>query len=343
MPGKSIVGSRATWPRFPLTDGTAAAAIGLVVSIATILGWLTSFTSGWLVWATLVVVAALVGIYWWSRKRENRTERVRMIAVAEAPGRRPALSQRCQQEIEVCGPNERAVTLPKTDLLGDVRRDIESMIRLAERVSLAAQIASRVHLIPIMPLHAAFLLGAHIDAAYADKIDVFTIRKDAGEYSSALATSLRSVDSFAAPLQRERSKEIHVGSPTNVALAIDNEGDGADFFNNVGVACQENGVHMLHKLRSVSPTPPENQQICTTIVSQVVRAWQEISKSAHVPPLRNAIFLNGSPAVAVALGAQLAAADRSHWTVFGFDRVAATFEQYPVMAHEDGQAGKSPS
>ncbi len=283
---------------------------------------------------------ALVALGFWLRGQARRRLRVGIVVTATDARRGLARAQQLDQQAEMFSRDTCTVTLKTAaELSGDGVRDRDLVDRLADETLLATMMAerltpdaARINLIPTMPLHVAVWFGARLGYTHAREVSVHAIRQADGAPPYFPATSLRAVESSAEPLVVERLEAVDGGDPSKVALALDLQGRGDQFFDQVVAACRQHGIGYLLRLRSGSPRLVENTETFTGVVEQTCRAWREAPLPAAARTGRHAIFLSGPVAISVALGARLAAPEHGRWTAFTFDAPTNTYEPFPVPA-----------
>ncbi|NJP97102.1 SAVED domain-containing protein [Nonomuraea sp. FMUSA5-5] len=333
-------GSQQRWA--VLTDGTASLTIGGAMAggfgVEATKSFLTNEVEGrwWFVLAFaagLAFVALGLRLRGWSR----RQMRVGIVVTAMDARRGLARAQQLDQQAETFSRNTCTVTLKTNiDLPGDGVWDRRQIDALADETLAAATMAERltpdavqINLIPTMPLHVAFWFGARLGYTHAREIVVHAIRQADGAPAYFPATSLRTIDSAREPLTIERLDALDDGDPTKVALALDLQGRGDQFFDQVMATCRQQGIGYLLRLRSTSPKLTEDRETFTGVVEQTCRAWREAPLPAGARTGQHAIFLSGPVAIAVVLGARLASPEHGRWTAFTFDAASNSYEPFP--------------
>ena len=116
---------------------------------------------------------------------------------------------------------------------------------------------------------------------------------------------------------------------TKMAVALDLQNRGDQFFDAVMKTCWARGIGWLLPLRS--PTQMLRQDMTTFdgVVSQVCDAWKDAAFPEAARTGQHAIFLSGPVAIAVALGARLAAPTPGLWTAFTFNPTTSDYEPFP--------------
>ncbi|MCO1575111.1 SAVED domain-containing protein [Crossiella sp. SN42] len=290
----------------------------------------------WFVLA-FAVGLALVGLGLGLRSRARHQVRVGIVVTAADDPRGLAGARQLDQQAEMFSRSTCAVTLktgfelPGTgvwdcQLVDALADETLSAMTLAERLS---PDAVRINLIPTMPLHVGFWFGARLGYTHARDVVVHAIRQADGAPPYFPATSLRAVDSTSEPLTVDRLKAIEGGDPTVVALALDLQGRGDQFFDSVEAVCRRHRIGYLLPLRSASSRLAQDSLTFTGVVEQTCRAWRQAPLPAGARTGRHAIFLSGPVAIAVALGARLAAPERGRWTAFTLDAASGTYESLP--------------
>ncbi|MFF0578552.1 SAVED domain-containing protein [Streptosporangium saharense] len=324
-------------------DGTALVAVGGVTAggfgVEAAKSFLTDAPAGrwWLVLA-FVVGLAFVALGLWLRSRTRRQVRVGIVVTATDARRGLARAQQLDQQAETFSRSVCTVTLKTSiELPGDGVWDRQLVDALADETLSATTMAERltpdavqINLIPTMPLHVAFWFGARLGYTHAREVVVHAIRQADGTPAYFPATSLRAIDSSSEPLIGDRLEVIDGGDPTKVAIALDLQGRGDQFFDQVLVTCHQHGIGYLLRLRSASSRLAENNATFTGVVEQTCRAWREAPLPTGARTGQHAIFLSGPVAIAVALGARLASPEHGRWTAFTFDAASNTYEPFPA-------------
>ncbi|HEX2285071.1 MAG TPA: SAVED domain-containing protein, partial [Mycobacterium sp.] len=326
-------------------DGTAAFAVGGVVAggfgVEAVKSFVTDEVAGrWWFVVGLFVGLALVWCGWWLRERARRRVRVGIVVTATDRRRGLARAQQLEQQAETFSRGTCAVTLKiSIELPGDGRWDQQLVNALADETLSATMMAerltpdaARINLIPTMPLHVAFWFGARLGYTHAREVAVHAIRQADGAPAYFPATSLRAGQVVGEPLVVDRPEPIDDGDPAVVALALDLQGRGDQFFDQVRRTCRQQGVGMLLGLRTTSSTLAEDQATFSAVVEQTVKTWREAPLTAAARTGRHVIFLSGPVAIAVALGARLASPEHGRWTAFTFDSATNTYEPFPAFA-----------
>jgi hypothetical protein len=189
--------------------------------------------------------------------------------------------------------------------------------------------AARINLIPTMPLNAAFWFGARLGHTHAREVAVHAIRQADGSPPYFPATSLRAVESTVKPLVAERLKAVDGGDVSKVAIALDLQGFGDQFTDQVMAACRQHGIGYVLRLHSSTSRLAEDGETFSGVVEQTCHAWRTAALPAAARTGHHAIFLSGPVAIAVALGARLAAPERNKWTAFTFDTSTSSYEPFP--------------
>lgn len=330
-----------------LIDGTAETTIGGIIAggfgVETVKSFVTGETVGrWWFTGGLAMGIALVGLGLWLRTRARRRVRVGIVVTATDDRRGRERAQQLEQQAETFSRSTCTLTLKTSiNLPADRQWDRQLVEALADETLSAITIAerltpdaTRINLVPTMPLHVAFWFGARLGHTHAREVAVHAIRQASGHPPYFPATCLRAMDNATEPLTIDRPETVDGGDPTVVALALDLQGRGDLFFDHVRAACQQHNVGVLLGLRGKSQSPrlPENQDTFTAVVEQTCRAWQDATLSADARTGRHMIFLSGPVAIAVALGARLAAPNHGAWTAFTFDGTTNTYEPFPTPA-----------
>ena len=335
--------SRGRW--VVVTDGTASLTVGGTVAggfgVEAAKSFLADERAGrW--WFALAFVAglALVALGLWLRSRARRQVRVGIVVTAMDARRGLARVQQLDQQAETFSRSTCTVTLKTCiELPGEGVWDRQLVDALADETLSATTMAERltpdavrINLIPTMPLHVAFWFGARLGYTHAREVVVHAIRQADGAPAYFPATSLRAVESSTEPLIVDRLEAIDEGDPSMIALALDLQGRGDQFFDQVVVACRQHGIGYILRLRSASSRLAEDRVTFTGVVEQTCRALREAPLPAGARTGRHAIFLSGPVAIAVALGARLASPEHGRWTAFTFDAASSAYEPFPAPA-----------
>jgi hypothetical protein len=204
-----------------------------------------------------------------------------------------------------------------------------SAVAMAERLT---PDAARISLIPTMPLHAAFWFGARLGYTHAREICVHSIRQQDGAPAYFPAVALRDHDSGLAPLDVGHLESVDDGGdPAKVALALDLQARGDQFFDHVIATCRQYKIAYLLRMWSRTGRLREDNVTFTGAVEQICRAWRCAPLPSVARTGRHAIFLSGPVAIAVALGARLASPEHGRWTAFTFDAASNTYEPFPYV------------
>ncbi|HEY3469504.1 MAG TPA: SAVED domain-containing protein [Amycolatopsis sp.] len=326
----------------PVTDGTAQLTVGGMAAggfgVEAAKSFLADEPAGrwWFVLA-FAGALALVGLGIWLRNRARRRVRVGIVVTASDGRRGRARARHLEEQAEKFSQSTCTVTL-KTgiELPGDSAWTHHLVDALADETLSATTMAerltpdaARINLIPTMPLHVAFWFGARLGYTHAREVVVHAIRQADGAPAYFPATSLRAVESGVEPLDVDRLEAVDGGDPAKVALALDLQGRGDQFFDQVMAACRHHGFGYLLRLRSRSPRLAENSATFTGAVEQTCRAWREAPLTAGARTGRHAIFLSGPVAIALTLGARLASPEHGRWTSFTFDAASGSYEPFP--------------
>jgi hypothetical protein len=328
-----------------VVDGSIPGAVGGVVAGGFGVEAVKSIMTGDLVgrwWFVVGLLAglALLGLAACLRKRARRQVRVGVVVTARDPRRGNARVRLLEQQAESFSTRTCMITLKTSvDLPSSRPWDVEMVAALADETLTAITMATRltpdavrVNLIPTMPLHVAFWFGSRLGYTHAREVAVHSIRQGDGAPTYFSATSLRAVESVEKPLFVDPVQRFDEGDPAVVALALDLQGRGDQFFEHVLVACREYGVGLLVGLRTGSTTLPETQDAFTSVVEQVVKAWKDAPITPAARTGKHLIFLSGPVAIAVALGARLAAPNPGSWNALTFDPTTNTYEAFPALS-----------
>lgn len=334
-------GSQGRWAL--VTDGTAPLTVGGTAAggfgVEAAKSFLADELAGrWWFVLTFVAGLALVALGLWLRSRARRQVRVGIVVTATDARRVLARAQQLDQQAEAFSRSTCTLTLKTSiELPGDGVWDRQLVDALADETLSATTMAERlipeavrINLIPTMPLHVAFWFGARLGYTHAREVMVHAIRQADGAPAYFPAISLRAIDASAEPLTVDRLEAIDEGDPTKVALALDLQGRGDQFFDQVVAACRQHGIGYLLRLRNASSRLVEDSSTFSGVVEQTCRAWREAPLPAGARTGQHAIFLSGPVAIAVALGARLASPEHGRWTAFTFDAASNTYEPFPV-------------
>ena len=321
-----------------VADGTAGVAIGTAVAggfgVETAKALVTGEYKGlgWFVgFAVAGVMVVLLGFT--LRARSRRRVRVGIVVTAVDPRRSEAKAAQLDQEAQAFSQETCSATLrTAVRLAPDARWGTEQVDALADEVltamALAAKLtpdAARVCLVPTLPLHVAFRLGAQLGYTHSRLTVVFAIRQGQGGPTYFPAVALRAVKSQAEPLVVDDVRVL--GHGRAIALAVDLQGRGNEFLDPVLRACIPHQVGYLLVIRTTVERLPETTAAFTAAVEQTCRAW----RSAALPEraVHRVAFLSGPTSIALALGARLAGPDVGRWTACTFDRHTGEYESLP--------------
>ncbi|GIE93866.1 hypothetical protein Ari01nite_13310 [Paractinoplanes rishiriensis] len=338
--GNAGRGASGFWEAF--LDGTAAITVGGVVAggfgIEALKSLMTDEAAGrWWFFLGCAVGVALVVLGFRLRGRARRRVRVGIVVTAMDARRGLARARQLDQQAETFSRDTSTVTL-KTDveLSGDGSQDRHLVDLLADETLVATMMAerltpdaARINLIPTMPLNVAFWFGARLGHTHAREVAVHAIRQADGAPPYFPATSLRAVESNVTPLNVERLEAVDGGDPSKVALALDLQGFGDQFTDQVLAACRQHRIGYLLRLRTFTPRLAEDGKTFNGVVEQTCHAWRTAALPAAARTGQHAIFLSGPVAIAVALGARLAAPEKNKWTAFTFDTSTSSYEPFP--------------
>jgi hypothetical protein len=330
-----------------VADGSAVGAVGGAVTAGFGVEAVKSFMIGELLGRWWFALGFLLGLalLWLStrlRKRARRRVRVGIVVTARDSRRGSARVRLLEQRAESFSTTTCTVTL-KTgiDLPTAGPWDVDVIAALADEtlsaITMAEQLtpdAVRVNLIPTMPLHVAFWFGARLGYTHVREVAVHAICQGDGDPAYFPATSLRVVDTVDRPLYADQPRRLDDGDPTVVALAVDLQGRGDQFFEHVLAACRQHGVGLLVGLRTGAATLPETPAAFTAVVEQTAKVWRDTPLDHAARTGRYLIFLSGPVAIAVALGARLAAPNLRAWTALSFDPTTSAYEAFPPLHSE---------
>ncbi|MFV2096626.1 SAVED domain-containing protein [Micromonospora sp. LOL_013] len=338
-------GDRGGWAgglRAALSDGTAAVAVGGALAggfgVEAAKSVMVGEAAGrwWFVVGCLAGVALLVAGFG-LRERAYRQVQVGIVVTARDVGRGLARARQYEQQAEEFSRSTCAVTVATAvTLSGDPAVDKSRVEELADETFNALMLAqrltpeaTRVNLIPTMPLHLAFWFGARLGHTHSREVRVHAVRQADGSPPYFAATALRATESAATPLSA--SLEIVAGGdPSRAALALDLQGFGRQFADPVRETCRQHGIGHLLVLRSAGSLLAEDAATYTGVVEQARREWLAAALPSAARTGRYAVFLSGSVAISLALGARLAAPDPGRWTVFSFDRDTHSYQPFPL-------------
>ncbi|MFB9686155.1 SAVED domain-containing protein [Amycolatopsis plumensis] len=222
----------------------------------------------------------LVALGLWLRNRAHRRVRVGIVVTASDDRRGQARGRQLEQQAETFSQRTCTITL-KTgiELTGDSTSRHQLIDALADETLSATMMAerltpdaARINLIPTMPLHVAFWFGARLGHTHAREVVVHAIRQADGAPAYFPATLLRAIDSRVEPLNVDRLEAVNRGDPNKVALALDLQGRGDQFFDQVIAACRLHGFGRILRLWSPSARLAENTATFTGAVEQTCRA-----------------------------------------------------------------------
>ncbi len=95
-------------------------------------------------------------------------------------------------------------------------------------------------------------------------------------------------------------------------------------------ACRERGIGWLLLLRNENRLLKQDMRTFNGVISQTYNAWDTAPSPAEARTGHHAIFLSGPVAIAVALGARLAASTPGQWAANTFNPVANVHEPFPA-------------
>ncbi|ASO21522.1 hypothetical protein AHOG_19500 [Actinoalloteichus hoggarensis] len=350
-PRLDVVGSGGTTARSSagwalVTDGTAAVAVGATVAGGFGVEAAKSFVADepagrwWFVLA-FVVGLGLVALGLGLRGRGRRRVRVGIVVTAADSRRELSQARQLEEQATAFSQSTCAVTLRAgIELSQDDVLDPRLVDALAEEtrsgLTMAGRLApdaARVNLIPTMRLHVGFWFGARLGHTHAREVMVHAMRQGNGSPAYFPAVSLRVGALGAEPLIVDRLTAVDDGDPTMVALAVDVQGFGDQFFDQVQAACRQYGIgYVLRLRRSSTDRLNEDTETFSGVVEQTCRAWRAAPLPEGARNGRHAIFLNGPVAIAVALGARLAAPEHDRWTAFTRTQGGSAYEPFPALS-----------
>ncbi|MBT2207241.1 SAVED domain-containing protein [Actinomadura sp. NEAU-AAG7] len=292
---------------------------------------------GWFVLGCLAGLACL-GLGGWLRVRASGRTRIGLVVTASDSGRGATRAAALENKAVEYSRRTCSVTVRTRLALSETRPwPAEGVDALADETLAAADIAerlvsgaTRVNVIPTMPLPAGFRFGARIGHTHPREIVVHAVRQGDGDPSYFAAISLREGPLTTGPLTVEPVEAIGGGDESRAALAVDLQNLGADFVQPVRAACREHGIgNLLLLRRHTTGLLDETAETYTAIVEQVCRAWRDAALPAAARTGRHSAFLTGPVAVSIALGARLAHIQPDRWTAFDFDNASSTYTPFP--------------
>jgi hypothetical protein len=317
--------------REALADGTAAIAVGSALAAAfgpeLVKSLVTAQTGGqW--WFVVLVATALGALLLGLMQRWlQRQVTVGLVAHVLDPKRPPELGRQLAARAEAYARERFTVSFALTSELADNRLDtIGAVDRLAGRVLAALTVAeslapgaSRIGLVPVLTVAPGFRLGARLGHTFARPFVVHSILQGEGTPAYFPAVILRDDNRTADvtnPLRVESPEAITGCNPARSALALDVQGRGPRFAEQVRRACQVYDIGWLVLMQTTSARLPEDRAAFSAVVDQVVDDWRA-EAPAHTS--RHAVFFSGPVAIAIALGARLANNHPDQWMPFSFD------------------------
>ncbi|WP_242910935.1 SAVED domain-containing protein [Actinomadura terrae] len=345
-PTMTVVGGPSTTPSRThrvITDGATWSGIGGALAggfgIEAAKSVMTHTPAGrwWFVLGCLAGLAC-IGFGGWLRVRASAKTQIGLVVTAADPGRGAARAALLEGKAIEYSQRACAVTVRTRLALPESHPwPKEGIDALADEMIAAAGIAerlvsgaTRINVIPTMPLPAGFRFGARIGHTHPREIVVHAVRQRDGDPSYFPAISLREGPLTAELLTMEPLEVIEDGDRTCTALAIDLQNLGDDFVQPVRAACRGHGIGNLLLLRRRSTGRlEETEETYTAIVEQVCRAWRDAPLPADARTGRHSVFLTGPVAISIALGARLAHIQPHRWTAFNFDDVSSTYTPFP--------------
>lgn len=218
-------------------------------------------------------------------------------------------------------------------LVEEVLARTSDAIRLANRLVPGAE---NTLLIPITRLHVAFWLGAYLGNNPVRPLALYA-PAGGGSESYFLAADIARMHAPRPRKSKMPSELLEVsgperldGDPTHVALAIDVLHLGDDFLVPVREECRRSGIGWLLHLSSAMPFLPPTTETWTGLIQQVEREWR-MRRPEATREGRYAVFTTTTAAVAVALGARLAAVQPGRWTAYTLERSGSGnfYEAFP--------------
>ncbi|MDS1270704.1 SAVED domain-containing protein [Lipingzhangella sp. LS1_29] len=297
-------------------------------------------------WWSLALLAAGIGVGlwgWWLRGRFRSSQPVGVVMQVANPWRDSGEGDQRESNAREFGrkkcvlvavtkivfPEDRRTALLLVDQLVSHTRALKQVM---ENLSPGA---SRVELMPIMPLHAGFRAGARLGYTHSREVMVHSVKASDHQNPVFPAVPLRVPQHGAAapsdlPLEADKQpRTIDGADPRRVALALDLQNRGEEFVEPVMEACRQYDFGSLVLVRTTTGWLPENQETFSGIVDTICDAWRQASLPEGAHTEQRAIFLSGPVAIAVALGARLATANHNSWTAFTFDSDNGSYEPFP--------------
>lgn len=349
----SLIGGSAAPVRAPrlrraLGDGTVALTIGAALLTGFGVEAIKSFVTGdahgltWLVFA--LAGGAAVAFGWWQRVHGDRPPHIGLVVAARDARRDLAradqLNDAARRYVTRDGMHAWCVV---TDLAGD-DSDATTVDLLCGQVHAGAVACrtlagprTRIDLVPIMPLHAAFRLGAQLGHTHPNPITLHALRPD-GEPPFFPAIRLEVSRSTSSPLVVEPMETIPGGDPAHVALAVNLQGL-PQFLANVRASCRAAGVGRLCYLHTTGGHLDVDARTYSATVDQICRAWDDATLSDEARNGPHSVYLSGPVVISLALGARLATANSSGWTAHTWNDPAGSYEPMPAGPNITAQTG----
>ncbi|MGH3437236.1 MAG: SAVED domain-containing protein [Sciscionella sp.] len=324
-----------------LLDGSASIAVGAAVAAGVGVEAISSFTAReaagrWWLIALLAVGLGLV-VFGFCSRQPRPYVRVGLVVTASDRRRGAAQAQQLNAAAESFSRQRSQLTLRVGGELAGDDTDPELVDRMAEEIRGAVTLARRLvpdasglDLIPTMPLHTAFRLGAKLGHTHATDIAVHAVSRCSGSQGYFPAVLLRAGEPAAAPLVLNTLRPLSAGDPARAALALDLQNRGASFRAQVLAACEQYGIGQLLLLRNPASTLRENMDTFTAVVDQAAQAWRDAPLAPTARTGQHAVFLSGPVPIALALGARLATTDAARWTAYTWDRSRSGYEPMPI-------------
>lgn len=111
-------------------------------------------------------------------------------------------------------------------------------------------------------------------------------------------------------------------------------------------ACRNHRIGYLLTVAAADSILESGGKSCQDAVEQVYTAWAEVPLPVGAKTGYHYVFFRGSESMAVAMGARLASAEYSRWSVFWFDEVSHSYKPFLVgpsdtkSAAAGGQGGR---
>jgi hypothetical protein len=332
-------------------DGAAFVGIGVLL-VGALLAEAIRFVAGepgvhWRSLLLAILGAGFVALGLRQRQVERRGRQI-SVAVSAFDPRRGANGRVRIDQAETFSTTSPIALSVSTDLTGEVVADTPSIRQLAECTMEALRWAgrltpgaSRANLVPTMPLHLAFWLGAQLGFSHAWEVAVFAARGRSHRSLYFHATTLQAVDGAklpAVPLQVGAPEPVPGVDSTRVALAVSMPGRGMGFIEPVMAACREANIGRVITIQHTGRLA-DNWATFTAAVEGVFQAWLAAPLPGGARTGQQVIFLDCPVVVALSLGARLGGPTPGLWTAYTFDPGRGVYEPFPPVVA--GQPGRS--